>query len=357
MKNERASLIAQYNSAVNDWNNEYAGEFKNASGFPFSFQTYSNSATYYTRTSGYLFLSSSADPLNDYAHSGEVFLSYTPYKFATASTQSMIPSVVLNLTYTLTFYYGTNHLVFQDNFWMPNKDLVDGISCTSSEISKYGSRYSCMQAKCSQLGGNHVFNGKDYTCHYSSYAQSTCIKVSNNLLTGWTLHSGSWSGDIGGCFKGTPGYTAMLTTTPTTGVVSAEIRHERDPLVVAAQLTNGSLNFGLTAGQNARLGLILLIVGGVITAIVVLCIVGTLRCVRDWMENRRGYKPVGVYEGNNSYVVVQQQQNIPPPGSYNPNPPQAYGYAPSAPPAPGYYNPQPPQGYAYAPSAPPAPYR
>jgi hypothetical protein len=351
-------LIAQYNSAVDNWNSQYQAEFKLAPGFQFASQVNSPSYSAASYVSGSFYTSTSSDSLNDYAHSGETFKSYTPFKFVSASPQSAVTrTVYLNYSFTYLVYDAYNNLLFHDSTWMPYKDLVAGVSCSTSEIKKYGSNYACLQAKCSQLSGQHNFQATDYTCHYQMYPQKVCVKMSKSAAASWTVQTGSWSGDIGGCY-GTSGTTQMTSINP--GYVLAEVRHYKDPYVIAGQLTNGSMNFGLTQGENARLGLIFLIIGGIITTLVILCVVGTMRCVRDWWEGRSGYKQVGSQE---PYVVVQPQpvaqpqpQYVQPGYGYNPNPPQGY-YAPTAPPAPGYYNQNPPQGYAYQhATAPPAPY-
>jgi len=302
-------------------------------------------------------------------------------KFTSYPTSAVNSTVQLNQTFTYSILDQASNVLFRDQYWVPFKDLVAPTYCSASEIRSYGSSYSCMRAKCAQLTGIHMFNTFDYTCHYTMYPTEVCVKMiyanSTANSTGWTPQTGLWAADKGGCYF--PTATVFGTTTMTTSYTystNAVVRHAKDPFVIASQLTSGTLYFGATAGENARAGLALVIVGSIITGLVVMCVIGTLRCVRECTGRQPMYRAVA--PGEAAYIVVKQPAQVQQAPAYGNAPPAAYGSYPAPPqgyaappqgyavppqgyaaPPQGYAAPPqgyaaPPQGYAYAPTAPPA---
>jgi hypothetical protein len=57
-----------------------------------------------------------------------------------------------------------------------------------------------------------------------------------------------------------------------------EIRHVDDPYVLASRLTKGTYKFGLSSPQNAVMGIILLVIGGVLCAALVGAYIVAVKC-------------------------------------------------------------------------------
>eukprot|EP01119_Soliformovum_irregulare_P009033 TRINITY_DN22140_c0_g1_i1.p1 TRINITY_DN22140_c0_g1~~TRINITY_DN22140_c0_g1_i1.p1 ORF type:complete len:381 (-),score=43.53 TRINITY_DN22140_c0_g1_i1:36-1178(-) len=122
-------------------------------------------------------------------------------------------------------------------------------------------------------------------------------------------------------------------------VVSAEViaRSTNDPYITAQAETEGSMSLGLTAGQAAGTGLVLLIIGAIFMIPCILITILIVYCVKN-KKFRKSHKKD---KTKNTVVVVQQPAAYPmqPMGQPQPYPQQGY------PPQQAYPQPYPQQGY------------
>eukprot|EP00475_Leptophrys_vorax_P016211 TRINITY_DN2265_c0_g1_i5.p1 TRINITY_DN2265_c0_g1~~TRINITY_DN2265_c0_g1_i5.p1 ORF type:complete len:373 (-),score=67.26 TRINITY_DN2265_c0_g1_i5:68-1186(-) len=266
VEDTRSKLVAQYNTAIDNWNNQYRAQFVNASGFQFAS---ANTTGVFTNTTA-------SDSLNDSPKSGETFKSYVPYKFSSASTLPVAAGVY---SYNFVIQDQANETLYNNSGLSTAYKSIVSVSCSTDEAKKYASSGGCKEVKCTNRGGSYSYTTNE--CTITKYASGFCflVEASSN---GWTQSGG------GGCgFSSSNGIMRVDQSSPIY-VIPGEVRSSKDPYVVAASLTSGSMNFGLTASQNNAIGTSLLVVGLVFVVAVILCFIGTTQCVTEWAVGR-GY--------------------------------------------------------------------
>jgi hypothetical protein len=99
---------------------------------------------------------------------------------------------------------------------------------------------------------------------------------------------------------------AYSTTAPSQ--VTYEVRHVKDPFVVASRLTNGKYNFGLTQAEQAGVGLTLIVIGAVMCGIVILAVTYIFKMFKFCFGGSEPAKTVQPY----AYPAVQSTQPMQP---------------------------------------------
>jgi len=281
----REWLIYQYNTAVDDWNNEYLSQFSKTLSFYYSVTL--NRDPDIGINGGFTLTNHTNPPIDDKPRFGEVFKTYTPYKFNSMDLSVDMQNLkdVPNASFTFRLIDNSaNVVMFAQNDWIPFIDSVLPVFCNDSEIARYnGNNTACVEAKCTAQSG--VFNGSDSSCHYEQFPAHVCVKVIWSPL-GWEAEKGDWDGDIGGCRWNVSGF-AEMTTNLTGAPVFISIKHAKDPFIVLNELTLGTLNFGDRDGREMLKGFLMRVIGGLITIAGLLLFIGSMKCVQESLCRRQ----------------------------------------------------------------------
>uniref|UniRef100_A0A7S1L763 Uncharacterized protein n=1 Tax=Neobodo designis TaxID=312471 RepID=A0A7S1L763_NEODS len=230
--------------------------------------------------------------------------------------------------------------------------------CDSSDYQRYcrdtfGSAASASGSRC------EWFQREEYFCRPVSLSGNNWVassaKQTCDYIDGSSKAMGTYSENGGHTYRFTRN-KLKIWSSPLSTSVQVLVRSDEDPYLVAAELTKGSFDFGLTAAQQRVLGLVLIIIGAALIA----CIVGAIVLIKRRMSNDprngaavygafgRTYTPAGGYEQMppGTYGGVQYGQQGPygqqpqsPQGQY-----QQYGQQPPPQQQQGYGQPQ-QQGY------------
>eukprot|EP00759_Apiculatamorpha_spiralis_P005473 PhF_6_TR13303/c0_g1_i1/m.21079 len=190
---------------------------------------------------------------------------------------------------------------------------VGVIDCPSTYNDGYSGASSCNRG---QVCG---------TCYRYRYLSILCMQIST--VAGVTMSTRK------GCRYPFSSYGVYSTSN--TPIVTVQVFHENDPYIWLQQITEGDEDFGLTADEEIKLGIILLAIGGIITA--GLLFMAFLICCHDGSRQRwNNVYSTGRGQPQPQVIVVGQpvQQEMQQPG---PQP----GYGQPGAPQPGYG--QPPQ--------------
>ncbi len=142
------------------------------------------------------------------------------------------------------------------------------------------------RTKCTRMGG--AYNDAAKECTVSYYANKICVVVAQNARGEWVLN-GTQSQPYGsallqsgaiGCYAesemnppGIPAFFPASYTSSMPSTITLEIRHVRDPLLVASRITRGTYSFGPSMEDDSgSAGTGLIIIGAIlcISAVVML---------------------------------------------------------------------------------------
>lgn len=238
-QNTRAQDITNMNNIIQEWNSNYYSQFSN--------QNFTVLSEISNKTVN--FTTNSSPELSD-----SDLVSYTPLRYQEKG--GIIPTQTYfdNLTAVIT---------------------ISGIGKVPIVVFQ-SNQSSDSESVCNANGGDYVLSSPPY-CSYFYRISSLCIKVSQKAGA-WALDN-SYGGV--GCLSITNFQPEILQKIPFSGSfidtpisfsdVTITIRSQQDPFIYAQWLTNGSLNFGLTPGQRAIIGLALIGVGAFFTLPCIAC--------------------------------------------------------------------------------------
>jgi len=285
--NSRGDETKLYNKSVDAWTSTYRAEFATSMGWT-TFLDDNDKAT--------LTADTTTDPLND-DHTSDLH-SYVALKY-TLPLAAIIPTLTFETdsydaglyNQTLTFNStDSSHSVVSFNLLQillaqaTNAQMNCDVSGTQSDTN------SCPNVCQNKYAG--VYDSFEGECDVLQVIKSFCGKVS--------LVSGQWGPDFTnggyGCgpslalpSSGTFPVETYTNVAPPNdgdivdfGGVTVTLRSAHDPYIAAAQITGGSLDFGLTKAQKAGAGLIIIIIGAVFMAPAILIVVGVVY----WSKNR-----------------------------------------------------------------------
>lgn len=261
----RTIAINQYNSAVDGWTKTYRDQFA------LSFIDINETAETFNITANL-----SPDALKD---KDKRFKTYVPLKY-TIPLPKFIPSKNWNtVNSSIVNFRVNNSIVYTENITTMKYDVIP-VCCngpTCSECSSYGGLWDAEKREC---WGTYVLT--EY-----------CIKFADN--------NGAWTpsrepGDGFGCGIShnwdTQTYAHINPGTANHYDYSGDftIRSAHDPYIVAAHLTGGSLNFGLSRAEKLRIGLLICICGAIFaTPVAIIFIV----CCKHMAKKHRHLHGVG----------------------------------------------------------------
>jgi len=331
----RTALINQYNGAADYWTSTELAEF---SGLAVTTVLAAGSTTLPAVTSGDNVNDATAKltPYNRMRYEASVDYGATP---PAAFNFQIGGANVVPAGYTLTCSYQYVH--------------ASQMSCSTQN----GQSNQCYTA-CANQGG--VWNNPTLECAFLVGASRVCVKVSKTG-TSWAANTTFSSSDNGGCFPcayAGNGGTALSTTygfctdyavvqnviypnaVSCNRIIPTSVRNARDPWVLLAKGSSGSMSFGLTTGQKLAMGAAFLAIGGLLTLVVYGGLYSFIKC----MVRRQGGS--GYSQMNTGGYQSQPVGYAPAPG-YGAQP--AYGAPPQGYAAPPAYGAQPGYGAAPAP--------
>ncbi|KAJ3013231.1 hypothetical protein HKX48_005860 [Thoreauomyces humboldtii] len=206
---------------------------------------------------------------------------------------------------------------------------------TSSSYKNCIARPFC-SSTCASLNGQ--LNTATGSCSVPMYLASVCLRVDRNMGGQYTVDTSSSISPNVGCYYENNGFQPGVYTNgfaPTSMLTKFEIRSDDDPLIALSKITSGSYTFGLTKASKITIGIVLLVLGILIT----LCVCAGVA----FALNRLGHlvapqinKPAATIA-----VVASQQQVAPYPvfqAGYVPQPgyPQQLQQGYPSQPQPGY---------------------
>jgi len=277
IKDSRGDKIKQYNAAVDKWTASARAEFAAA-------QFVNNGAsppeTLGTVTTGDILKDDDKDiksyqalkyqsttGFGAYASGtvGTVGVQYTS-DIAASQDNGSPSSIAVTLPFSSYRSTGTTGL---------SKSCTNSPTTTSSGSSD--NRPLCSSV-CAEDGGTWDANAN--TCHFYRVASRFCLKVA---LSGSTWAATATPGAGIGCLyktqagiKGDWGIATTQQSSPGTTVdpsrVNIMIRSSADPYILASELTKGTYDFGLSRAQKIVIGIILIVIGVVISC----CVFGAI---------------------------------------------------------------------------------
>eukprot|EP00026_Physarum_polycephalum_P010261 Phypoly_transcript_10418.p1 GENE.Phypoly_transcript_10418~~Phypoly_transcript_10418.p1 ORF type:complete len:306 (+),score=18.92 Phypoly_transcript_10418:363-1280(+) len=266
----RSIAIGKYNDAIDDWTNTYRDQF--ASNFININET---------KSSFNLTANTTPDVLKD---KDSRFKTYIPFKYLISLHQLIAPKTWSSPNSTIVNFRINNTIVYFENVTLMQENTIT-VCCDSgpcTECTSYGATWD--GSKC---WGTYVLT-------------EFCIKFDED--------KGVWgpSRDPGGGYgcglDGDDWHTQSFAhVNPSSYRLydfsgNFTVRSARDPYIVAAKLTGGSLNFGLSRAEKLRIGLLLVICGSIfLTPVAIIFVV----CCRHMMKKHR---PFTAYTGYTSIV-------------------------------------------------------
>jgi len=254
-KDPRDHHIASYDSAVDLWT---GGEYQAFADLQAAFAVYDDLGVLHVMNNVTL-----PDPIDDsgkniHTYPGE----YLRYVYSGSLLTSTSGSGTLTL---LNVGTGDEHEIgFSTIYHTYESKSSLSCSCSSSTTSSsssgcYGGYYT------SQCGYNCLVRGGQwdgYDCNFIQYVSAICVKVDDD---------GTFA--IGGDLCYDPEYNTAKTADSTSSyypmagrTFSVTLRSAYDPFIKLYTVTYGTLDFGLTAGEYATIGIVFIVVGGLCVA-------------------------------------------------------------------------------------------
>ena len=401
IKDSRGDKIKQYNAAVDKWTASARAEF---AGAQFVNNGASPPETLGTVTTGDILKDDDKDIKSYQALKYQSTSGFGAYAAGTVGTVGVQytsdivasqnggtgSSMSVTLPFSTYRSAGTTGL---------SKSCTNSPTTTSSGSSD--NRPLC-SAVCGEDGGTWDSSGN--TCHFYRVASRFCLKVA---LSGTTWSPTTTPGAGFGCLyktqagiKGDWGVATTSRSSPGSAVepsrVNIMIRSSADPYILASELTKGTYDFGLSRAQKIIIGIILIVIGVVISCCVfgaifyfVKFVIGDGGSGRSFGRSNNNNNNTGKSFGNNNgagvssyhtpapaqpvaakpvaaqpvaaqpvYAAPATSYGAPPPGNpYGAAPAPSYNAAVAAPP-PAYGGPPPSNPYVAPPAnaAPPPAY-
>jgi len=267
----RSLAIAKYNSAIDDWTNTYRDQFTS------SFLTINE-----TEVPLNLTINQSPDALKD---NDPKFKTYVPFKYFIPLPKFVISKSWTTPNSTVVTFKINNTVVYYENVTLMQGGNVP-VCCDSTPC-----------AECTTYGG--TWDGQD--CKGVFVLTDYCIKFDfDKDKKAWGPSRDPGNGFGCGVYNDdwdTQQFAHINPSSyphiyPYSG--NFTIRSARDPYIVAAKLTSGSLNFGLSRAEKLRIGLVLIICGGIfLTPVAIIFIVCCQHMVQKHKHlHGQGYSPV-----------------------------------------------------------------
>jgi len=242
----RATNVQQLNQVIASWNGKYQKEFQNQG---FSIFSYNQSR----------FLPFNVDHTSDFTLASDIN-SYTPLKYVRTGGIESPQQYYDNLTVVLN---------------------ITGLGAVNVTFFK-SNQTADSPTVCQNNNGEYDDNG---VCHYFWVISEVCLKISGNNNS-WKLDN-SYGGT--GCYYSDGFSPESYSELPWTGgqffnqyvdfsKLKITLRSSHDPFIFAQFISNGSLNFGLTPGQQALIGIILLSIGGFCFIPCIFCFIFVVTC-------------------------------------------------------------------------------
>ncbi|KAI3657078.1 hypothetical protein MP638_000016 [Amoeboaphelidium occidentale] len=342
VSDNRSELVNKYGVVVNDWTKNNRAKFEKAGPF---------------EVNGIVVTASTDQPkLTDYK--ADELPKYSALQYQTSLSAPFSDGLfrVKLSNDTQSFGNDYNGLLQTTNktyskFTWDCAEPGDADICTTSTWTSSRTRRTTVRCKdmcterCASAQG--TWDPVANICTVKFYLTSVCFVVKNSNGF-WNYNSGRFA--TAGCSSRSRNseisiegfYPGSYSKSPTTSI-PVTIRSADDPFYYADVLTSGSLSFGLTAGDNARYGIIFMILGSLLIGSLFLCCFGTYKIVSVVVNGgtRPAYAPAYMF-GHNSkfydqngaapYPASSQQMN-----GY-PNSPQGPPYQPAGNPQGPYPN-------------------
>jgi len=351
--NTRGDKIKEYNNAVDKWASSVRPVFDQA--------TFTNQVAPPGQSQAFSQITS-ADPLHD---SDSKLHTYTPLRYQSASgtTAPATSSFTLQVgaqqqggtANTLSASVRTEGVTTKSGSEL-SRSCSSSSTSSSSSSSSSNSNTPCSEV-CNDDGGSWDYSTR--RCTFRAYLTGICLKVAYSSASQAYSVSSKYGGQ--GCFpcgyyssfpsQGTNyvcnayevGQLSLSSSPPPANFEGVDIvvRSEDDPYIVAGNLTNGSMNFGLSRAAKIAIAIVFFAIGGSMC----FCVYGGIYFFARWLRNRNGggnsqrkYQNMGMSQGApQPYGGGQQQYG----GAGNTRPYQAQPAA-AQPPPPGFYQQNPP---------------
>ena len=227
--------------------------------------------------------------------------------------------------------------------------LSGSVRCRQSYCSSSKAANLCKDKYGSSATSSDTCNNDQYcSCQYTRSLQQYCI-VATASGASYVMSSAYQS-----CFYPFSNRdTQQFTGNAAPGSVSFELRMDTDPFVIMQKITEGSMDFGITAGQQRTAGIALIIIGCIMIACLVLVGFGLYKLVKGTMDKRAEGQPAPQQQGHQEYSP-QLPQPQPQYGNFQPQQQPAYGQPLSYAPQQQYQNNQPQPSYGQPPMNQPA---
>jgi hypothetical protein len=336
----RSVLVGKYNEAVDQWTESYRSDFAQQSSF-YEATSKSNKTAFQPDVS--------ADTLKD-KNGG--YKSYDAFKFvASTATSDNVTLDISSNKYALSDYLDkvSQKVLTKDELGCG--EAFDQCTTSTRYTSNRASTTVSCKPLCTDICSNRqgVWDSTSKKCTITKYLSKVCL-VLEKVNRDWRIYRNSFKD--AGCYYAsydddmkTDAFFPGLYSTSRPSSLSLELRSNKDPFYVADRLTNGLLNFGLTASQNAANGVTLLIIGSLFIGLPICCCMGAAKLIGASINGHSTYSVPPMFI-NQTYAAGPGKVNGGAP--YPPNNSTPYPGGP----APGPYPPSQYGGAPYAPSAP-----
>ena len=276
----RAPKIAAYNQAVRDWNSTHLS--------PFSMQKVDFQVSGLNRTSMelvYLLRS-----LKDYARQGEFIASYESAPVFRFNNAFQIPRAQFgNRLVAVSLFVNSSGTVSEvtnsfNTFLTKRND--QSVSCSDSERERYGST-GCRRRNCQNRNTAYEWDSSSDRCYHHVVAGTVCAPI--DVSSGVVIISGTCHKHYESTFVDMQD-DLSFDSSMLPGNIPLLVRSKYDPDVILSAITGGSFSFGRTQADNRRDGVIMMAVGGVVTALIIGGVVLAVRGLSglfDFNQNRK----------------------------------------------------------------------